>query len=237
MKIRIFAAALAVGFFTLPPGARAQEHGAAPAEKHDAAAPDAATHEPAAHDAGGHEAAAHGAAAETHGDAHGGHQRSPWELRFSLETPLYTHISTDEFSGSTNFTKSFELGLSVMLSYIVVPHKLTLDLEVTESELFGSELEEGTPKRAGTTLRLGGSYRPLSDSPIYLAALTTYHLEPHPFVFGLRLGAGLSFPIADGLQFFGELDLDLPLASSSGGPSAFQQQTVVLATGILWHLP
>ena len=206
------AAPLAALAFAVTTSARAQEH----------EAPAAATHEPA-HDT-------HDAAAASHG--------GPFELRLSLEAPLYNHISTDFGSASTNLFKTVDLGVSVMLSYLLVPHVFSLDAEITESFLLASEFpDEGAPKRSGTTIRLGGSYTPSPNLPLYVTALTTFHLEPSPFIFGLRVGAGTEFHITPAAKYFVELDFDFPLASGTDGPSAFKQQAIVLATGVLFHLP
>ena len=206
-------AALAAALATSQP-ARAQEH----------EAPASATHEPAAHE----EHATHDAAAQ-HGHS------SPWELKLSLETPLFTHLTTDaEGSRSTNIGRTFELGVSAGLAYQVVPHIATIDVEITQSELFGSELEEGAPHSTGVTLRLGGTYRPVEHVPVYLLAMTTYHLDP--FLFGVRGGVGFQHHLGRGVALVLEAALDFPIAGSGDAPGAFKQQQLVFIGGFQFHL-
>jgi hypothetical protein len=243
--LRSFPVAALAAAATLAFAARAQE--AAPADQHHEqaapehpqsehgeAAPAEATHGEAAHGEEHHAAA--GEHAEHHGEGHE-HHHSPWELRLSLETPLYTHVTSDtEGSRSTNIGHTFELGASAALAYTAIPHVATIDFEVTTSELFSSELEEGTPKGTGLTLRLGGTYRPLQEIPAYIAVMTTYHLDP--FVFGLRGGVGVYhlFP-QYGFGLVLEADVDFPVAGSGDTfPGAFNQQQIVIAGGVLFHL-
>lgn len=160
-------------------------------------------------------------------------EHSPVEIRASLEAPIYAHAS----EGSTNIGKELELEPDVMVSYVIESKRLSLDLEVGEAILLHTD-EEGvdTPKRTGTVLRPGVAYKPAADVPVFVTAMLPMHLEPSPFVFGLRLGAGIDFHIPVG-KYFIEADVDFPLAGASGAPDAFKTQTLSLATGVLFHLP
>lgn len=179
-----------------------------------------------------HEAAAHDAGAHAH---HGGR----FELRVGVEAPIVDHATVGGASDTSHVFNTLELAPSVMLAYQIVPHVATIDVEVSEAVLLATKDKvDGTPRRTGTTIRLGGSYKPSPDVPVYLTALVPFHLEPSPFEVGLRVGAGLDFAaLSPRAKLFVEADLDLPLAGGSGAPDAFKRQTLVLATGVLFHLP
>jgi hypothetical protein len=216
---------LAAALYTVTFAARAQEH----ETPHEA--PHEATHEPA-HEEG------HAAAGE-HAGGHE-HAHSPWEMRLSLESPIYAHVSQDGVSGSTNFTKTFETGFSVMLGYLLIPGTLGIVAEITESVLWASENpDESTPKRSGTTVRVGVDYAPIQGSPFYVTALIPFHLEPSPFEMDLRIGAGYSWrvPFGKSTRWFVEADVDFSLAGGTGVPNAFAGQAIVLATGLMFHVP
>lgn len=53
----------------------------------------------------------------------------------------------------------------------------------------------------------------------------------------LRLGAGVNLAHTPIGKWFVEADLDLPLAGGTGAPDAFSEQAIVLATGLMFHLP
>lgn len=163
---------------------------------------------------------------------HGEHEHSPFEIRVGVEAPMFEHAS----EGSTNITKEFEGELDVMGSYVVIPHTLSIDLELGEAVLLSSDVDKDTPTRRGTVVRPGVGYSPSHELPIYLAAMLPIHLEKAPVVLGFRAGVGVDFhlPFA---KLFVEADLDLPLAGGSGAPDAFKTQTLSLATGLLFHLP
>jgi len=162
------------------------------------------------------------------GEAHHG----PWEMRVSLESPIYAHAS----DASTNITKEFELEPGVMISYVLEEHHMSLDLEIGEGFLLHSSEGADTPARTGTVIRPGVAYSPSRELPIFVTALLPVHIEPSPVLLSLRLGAGIDFHTAIG-KWFVEADLDLPLAGGTGAPDAFSEQELVLATGLLFHLP
>src|SRR5207244_3649562 len=111
------------------------------------------------------------------------------------------------------------------------------EAEVSESLLVRSRVEE-TPKRTGTTFRIGAAFNLAhAPLPVYGTVMFPFHLEPSPFLFGVRFGLGTSFhlPIPQA-RLFVEADLDFPIAGGTGTPSAFNAQTLVLAAGILIHL-
>ena len=160
------------------------------------------------------------------------HHHGPWEMRVSVESPLYIHGS----DASTNISKELELEPDVMISYVLEEKHLSLDLEIGEGILLHSSEGAATPARTGTTLRPGVAYSPSRELPIFVAALLPIHLEPSPALLSLRLGAGFDVHTSIG-KWFVEADVDLPLAGSTGAPDAFAEQALVLATGLLFHLP
>ncbi len=223
------------------------EHAQAPAQHDEHAAPAHDEHaQPAQGESGQH--GEHGAAHEEHGSAHGehggshdAHKGSPWELKLSFEAPLFTHLTrpaTAESAGgsvSTNIGSTFELGASIALAYIIVPHRMTIDFEVTQSELFGSDIEEGTPRSNGVTFRLGSSYRPFEKLPLYVLVMTTHHIDP--YIFGVRGGAGWLIPLGHRAILSLEASVDLPIAGSGDEfPGAFKQQQLIVSAGLLFHL-
>jgi len=160
------------------------------------------------------------------------HHHGPWEMRVSVESPIYAHAS----DASTNITKEFVLEPSVMISYVLEEKHMSLDLEIGEGFLLHSSEGADTPARTGTVIRPGVAYSPSRELPIFVTALLPVHIEPSPVLLSLRLGAGIDFHTAIG-KWFVEADLDLPLAGGTGAPDAFSEQELVLATGLLFHLP
>jgi len=161
------------------------------------------------------------------------HHHGPWEMRVSVESPLYTHAS----DASTNISKELEVEPDVMFSYVLEEHHMSIDLEIGEGFLLhSSEMGVDTPQRTGTVIRPGVAYSPSHELPVFVTALLPMHLEPSPFVLGLRLGAGVDFHTSVG-KYFIEADVDFPLAGGSGAPDPFSEQVLVLATGLLFHLP
>ena len=158
------------------------------------------------------------------------HEHGPWELRTSIEAPLYRHAS----EGSTNIGKEFEPELDVMISYVIEEKRLSLDLELGEALLLSTSEEAiDTPKRVGTVVRPGVAYSPAEGVPLYFAALLAIHLEPSPVTLGFRLGVGTDLHLGFAKLFF-EADFDVSAAGT--GNDAFKHQDLVLATGLLFHL-
>lgn len=167
-------------------------------------------------------------------------EHGPWEMRVSVETPLYTHGELD----STNVIQETELEPDVMISYVLEEQRVSFDLEVGEGWVVlrsgGGGASGGTdgapPVRTGTTIRPGVAYSPSREMPVFLTALLPIHLEPSPVVLSLRLGAGVNLAKTPIGKWFVEADLDFPLAGGDA-PNPFQDQSIVLATGLLFHLP
>lgn len=171
--------------------------------------------------------------AHAEGEAAEEHHHGPWEMRVSVESPLYAHAS----EGSTNISKELELEPDVMISYVLEDKHLSFDFELGEGFLLhSSEAGVDTPARTGTTIRPGIAYSPSRELPIFVTALLPIHLEPSPALLSLRVGGGIDMHTPIG-KWFVEADLDVPLVGGSGAPDAFAEQAVVLATGLLFHLP
>lgn len=160
------------------------------------------------------------------------HHHGPWEMRVSVESPLYIHSS----DASTNISKDLEVEPDVMISYVLEEKHLSFDFEIGEAFLLSSSEPVDTPKRTGTTIRPGVAYSPSRELPIFVTALLPIHLEPSPALLSLRLGGGVDVHTPIG-KWFVEADVDLPLAGGTGAPDAFAEQQIVLATGLLFHLP
>jgi hypothetical protein len=165
-----------------------------------------------------------GAEAEPH--------HSPFEMRVSVESPLYGHAS----DGTTNIVKETELEPNVMVSYVLEEQRISFDLELGESFVVQS-VGDDAPRRTGTTIRPGIAYSLSPPSTVFVTAMFPIHLEPSPVVLSLRLGAGINMLRTPLGTWFLEADVDLPLAGAMGAPDAFSEQAVVLATGLLFHVP
>jgi hypothetical protein len=172
------------------------------------------------------------ASADEEAGESGEHHHGPWEMRVSVESPLYIHGS----DASTNISKELELEPDVMISYVLEEKHLSFDFEIGEGFLLHSSEGADTPARTGTTIRPGIAYLPSRELPIFVTALLPIHLEPSPALLSLRLGAGIDAHTPIG-KWFVEADVDLPLAGGTGAPDAFAEQALVLATGLLFHLP
>lgn len=75
---------------------------------------------------------AHAEGEEGAGEAENHH--GPFEMRVSVESPLYIHGS----DASTNISKEFELEPDVMFSYVLEEQHMSLDLEIGEGFLLHS---------------------------------------------------------------------------------------------------
>ena len=108
-------------------------------------------------------------------------------LRLGAEAGIAHHDS----NRTTYITDNFPLALNGMLSYWLPGDILSIDGELSEAILLNPP--NGVSARQGTTFRVGATLSP-PVLPIYLRAAIPLHFEPSPFLAGLRLGAGLTFP-------------------------------------------
>ena len=167
-------------------------------------------------------------------DPHDAHGSSRWELRVGLEAPIFAHASE---GGWANFTQELEPSINVLVGYVVIPRLLALEAELGQGVLLKTRGEESTPKRTGTTLRVGAAISLLhAPVPVYGVLMVPLHLEPSPFLASLRAGVGTSFHLPIPARLFVELDLDFPLGGGDGTPGAFKTQVLSLAAGLLFHL-
>ncbi|MBV8760896.1 MAG: hypothetical protein JO257_26615 [Deltaproteobacteria bacterium] len=155
-------------------------------------------------------------------------------MRVSVESPLYTHRS----EGSENIGDATELEPDVMVSYVLEEQRMSFDLELGEAFLLRTkDVAVDAPSRLGTFIRPGVAYAPSPTLPIFVTAMLPIKLEPSPALLELRLGAGVNIAKTSIGKWFVEADVDLPLVGGSTAPSAFSAQQLVLATGLLFHLP
>ena len=146
-------------------------------------------------------------------------------VRLGAETVIADH---DANKGTTSIADSFQPSANVMLSYSPFS-VLSIDGEV--SERFTTNPPAGGSNRLGTTVRLGITLSP-PVLPIYVRAALPLHLEPSPFIAGIRVGAGLTLLSLAVAKIFIEGDVDFPLFGGTGTPSAFSQQTFSLGAGV-----
>ena len=145
-------------------------------------------------------------------------------LRLGAEALLAHHDS----SGTTLITDELHPSANVMISYITPGSIIAFDLEL--SEAFRINPPAGQDMRQGTTLWPGITLSP-PVIPIYVRAAVPFHLEPSPFLAGLRVGAGLTGNLLV-LKLYLEADADFPLFGGTGAPDAFSQQNISLGAGV-----
>ena len=148
-------------------------------------------------------------------------------LRLGAEAGIAHHDS----NRTTYITDNFPLALNGMLSYWLPGDILSIDGEISEAILLSAPA--GVSARQGTTVRVGLTFSP-PVLPIYLRAAIPLHLEPSPFLAGLRVGAGLTFPLVL-FKIYLEADADFPLAGGTGAPNAFSSQDFSLGAGVAFR--
>lgn len=148
-------------------------------------------------------------------------------LRLGAEAGIAHHDS----NRTTYITDNFPLALNGMLSYWLPGDILSIDGELSEAILLNPP--NGVSARQGTTFRVGATLSP-PVLPIYLRAAIPLHFEPSPFLAGLRLGAGLTFPLVL-FKIYLEADADFPLAGGTGAPNAFSSQDISLGAGVAFR--
>lgn len=148
-------------------------------------------------------------------------------LRLGGEAGIAHHDS----SGTSVITDHWPIALDGMLSYWLPGNILSIDGEISEAILLNPP--NGVSARQGTTFRVGATFSP-PVLPVYIRAAIPLHLEPSPFLAGLRLGAGLTLPLVL-FKLYLEADADFPLAGGAGAPGAFSAQDLSLGAGVAFR--
>jgi hypothetical protein len=148
-----------------------------------------------------------------------------WKVNLGAEAPIVAHDST---AGTTRWlTDDFQPALNLRLGYAPID-LLSFDAEI--SEQFWASPPPGRDSRIGTTLRVGITLEP-PVLPLYFLAQVPLHLEPDPFTYGFRTGAGLTFNLLLARLYLEAL-LDFPLGGGTGSPDAFKRQIFSLGGGV-----
>jgi len=152
--------------------------------------------------------------------------RADIAIRLGAETIIAHHDSNG--GGTTSIADSLQPSANLMLSYYPIS-LLSLDGEV--SEKFTTNAPAGQSSRLGTTVRLGITLSP-PILPIYVRAAIPLHLEPSPFLAGLRVGVGLTLLSLVVAKIYVEGDADFPLFGGTNAPNAFSAQDFSLGAGV-----
>ena len=148
-------------------------------------------------------------------------------VRLGLAMPIVSHGDY----GTHWIGSPFEISLNVMVSYFMLEELISLDLELSEGIRFNNpDPNVSGVQRTGTTLRPGARLHP-STLPLYFGVFFPFHLEPSPFVVGVRAPVGYELPVLIA-RWYIEVTADFPLGGEMGAPGAFQEQIFSLGSGL-----